>query len=52
MKNKEERLEKKILRTITKLRSSPLQEKELYSLKLEKHFRDYKRLTGDDYRIQ
>jgi len=52
MKNKKERLEKKILKTIGKLRSSPLAEKENYANQLERYMRDYKKLTGEDYRIQ
>ncbi|KKM90151.1 hypothetical protein LCGC14_1241490 [marine sediment metagenome] len=51
MKNKVERLEIKIVDTMKRLRNSPIGKKEYYSVKLERYFKHYKNLTGDDYRV-
>lgn len=52
MKDKKERLEGKIQDTVRRMKSAPLGQKEVYCIKLEKYFKDYRNLTGEDYRIQ
>lgn len=52
MKSHKERLEIKIAKTIGKVNATPLGYKGKYFVKLNRYFREYKDLTGDDYHIE
>lgn len=52
MKDRKEKLERRIIRTIRLIKRSPMNDKVRYSAKLETYYKQYETLTGQAYRIE